>query len=649
MKLFRKTLLIFSIMVLLFTATVIKPQTDIRRAEAFAFLPQLGVGAYATAVLVGAGALTLVGSGDNAAKLVEHAGSVWDGMTSASQKAWNGMVKVAKLGLNGAEVDTLEMDFSGLTMESLEDVQRAASATSYNAGKSYQRDVPTTAYPEAQLTTHNNRDGISFPASSPYGFVVVHPTYGSVIFTKGFSMSYNNLYTYPEMGYGSAWRGSTYWENPSKHPWANIGSRIFSAFNIKTVEDFVIEASAGIASKIVIMTRAEYDANMQAYNDAIVRGKAGITNSVPKVTIPIESISALNPDLTWDGVNYKNPAGDVVNWNDLTMPMPEVTKDGKVGVAVPGQGVVIDTTTGDVVGDYTANPPADGGGADGGISDGTFSSFWDWLKGILTAIRDGIKNLAALTGIITVIQAIGNAFDDLTSWTDTFFASAAATLSDGLANLDTFAEEFWGSFTDSLALGLTGITDFTTTFWDTYTDSFAKGLEGIGIDSISQGIDNIGTWTNEFWDSYTDSFAAGLSGIDTFVTEFWGSFTGAMSGALSGINTFIKDFGSIIAGLFIPTLALGTWWTAVNEAFNKRFILPELDDFMGFTDLACIGVQDMYAEIFGKRVKVFEGSYLIEYSYWWKNIASGLMWFLAIWFVWRKVIGLFNRTGGATP
>ena len=646
---YKKSLIILMLFTVILTSVFIMPQ---KKAQAFAFLPQLGVGAYATAVLVGAGVLSLVGAGDNAEKLVNHAGAVWDGMTSASKKAWNGFTKVAKLGLNGAEVDAIEFDFSNLTLDHVENVNSAAHRVSYTAGKTYTQ-VPTTAYPEATFNTWGTeRDSVYFPSSSPNGFAVYYSN--GVIWTKGFEMR-GSLYTYPSYGYGAGYyQSSKFWEY-NNEPWANLGYKgIFSAYGIKTVEDFLIHGSEGIKSKIVVMTESEFLANRKAYNDAVLRGKAGIIGTVPKVSIPIPAISALNPDLTWDGANYRNPAGETVPWDDLVMPMPQVDKNtGKVGVAVPGVGsvpgtdAIVDTVTGEVIENDvpSSNPPS----SDGGVSDGTFTSFWNWLKGILQSIKDSLLSLATMVGIVSVVESISSGMDTLTDWTGAFWASMSTTLTDSLANLDTFAEEFWGSLTDTLTLGLSNIDDFVTNYWDSYSDSFAKGLDGIGLGGIETGINTVVDWTTGFWDSYTDSFSKGLEGIDTFASEFWGSFAGSMSDAMSKVNTFVRDFPSILTGLFVPTLSIADWWAAISAAFANRIRLPDKAILLGFTDLGCVGVQDMYADIMGKRVKVFDGSYLMKYSYWWKNIASGLMWFLAVWWVWRKIISLFNRTGGSTP
>lgn len=488
------------IFVIGFTAIVSKPQVNIQRADAWfaPALPVAGTGAYVVGALAVGGFLTGLGidAGDDINK---HAGEVWDNLKADTKAALNSGYKTVKKYIAGVgEVDVLEFDPSVGIIDNpgvLSDISASARLVQSQKELEMQYFNPFEV-PEGFVT--NYPDLVKVYAKYyyvNYDFNNVGNDYVYMVFQNGIQRFYET------MSFSSYWVTSrvqsTQWEFNSSLGYYGANTYDLSHVslpnaptagkdlewvrdNVHYIEQVLNDQrsvfGSGVAVTIVPRATALERAQPQARTNDIETTKKAIQN-VGSAVLPISTVVDLNPDLTYhpDTNVWTDQGGAVAN---PVVPAPKVI-GGKVTVPV-NENVNIDVTDGAVVTTPIDTAPTIGEGAADVVSGSYFSQFWNWLIGILEAIRDGILNLAAIVTAVPVVSSILEGVDTVVNWTDSFFNSMATTLSDSLANLDTFAEEFWGSFTDSLALGLTGISDFTSTYWDSYTDSFAKGLEGLG-------------------------------------------------------------------------------------------------------------------------------------------------------------------------
>lgn len=173
------------------------------------------------------------------------------------------------------------------------------------------------------------------------------------------------------------------------------------------------------------------------------------------------------------------------------------------------------------------------------------------------------------------------------------------------------------------------------------TDSRAPGI------TTSDGYVTPGEITGTDIDIITGNPVVGNPIVDTNV-GFWSKLWDWLKSILDAIKAIPKLILDGLAALFIPTLALSVLTADLVDVLGKKFTMPgELipiltgSDYKGY----CL-VDDMYVDIYGKKMKVFNSQYILSASDWYVPILRGLLWFLFGWYCVRKFIGIWNKVGG---
>jgi len=272
------------------------------------------------------------------------------------------------------------------------------------------------------------------------------------------------------------------------------------------------------------------------------------------ITINGQAILEANPTITWDGTTQdfvEKDTGKVVDPTTLNLPNVGVY-DGTVAVPVGDTYAPVDT--GVVVGEGAGTVP-DAGTGD---SDGILTGLWDFLKGILQSILDGIlavveyvKNLTLIGKIITLIEAleIPNPLDLL----------------------------------KAISTSLSG-------FWEDVGAWFGDVIEAIPsptaiLESIGNFSENVGEWFGDVIKAIPSPTAI-LETIGSSISGFWddvvtgfGEVIGAISTGFSYVNPLSENFFLTLA--LVPEAGfMSDFFKGLQNEFNMK--IPLISDLTNF-------------------------------------------------------------------
>lgn len=253
-----------------------------------------------------------------------------------------------------------------------------------------------------------------------------------------------------------------------------------------------------------------------------------------------------------------------------------------------------------------AGDPIDDSNGDSNTDTGSDSS------GLLSGISDLIKQ---------IIEFLKNIWEWLKSLT---FVEWFSSLFSYLADLLGLINELFVKLFEILSNLLGPVLSAFQTLWD--------WLSSI-LDAIGKVASPIVEWLQKLLDSLTG-----------FVTDI-GKWFGEILEGILGVPDLILDG---LGKLFVPDISVPDQFTPLLDQFKTKFNKPSDFDFLNGSFQNSCGVNDIYANLFGKRVKVFDSSFVIKYAAWWKPIMSGFMWFMFGFWAFRRMNMMASKNGGVS-
>ncbi len=138
------------------------------------------------------------------------------------------------------------------------------------------------------------------------------------------------------------------------------------------------------------------------------------------------------------------------------------------------------------------------------------------------------------------------------------------------------------------------------------------------------------------------SIPYGQTGVDTGAgaTTGEGLSVGDITGAITGALTDV----------FVPSETTIDGFDSISTDFKAKFNSPSDFAWLGnaIKDGGSCNVKDIYIDIFGQHLKIVDMSKVIQWSHWWKPIISGMFWFLFGWWLYRRILQVLAKNGGAS-
>lgn len=237
----------------------------------------------------------------------------------------------------------------------------------------------------------------------------------------------------------------------------------------------------------------------------------------------------------------------------------------------------------------------------------------DWWKWLTTPLEELLRILKDLFDLIR------DAWDQMLEW----FSSLLSKLADLLGSLSQFFSDLFTQLGEWFQKLLDAIGGLGTTLWE-------------WLQKLFDAIGGLGTTLWEWMQKLIDTIA-GL-GLD-----LWNWLGKIADGILSIPDLII----TALTDLFVPKPNdIPDLWEPIKETARKKFNDP--NDFKKLApSIGSAGCPpDIYASVFGHRMKVVDVQLVCSQADWWKPIMAAFMWFLFGWWLFRKGNAIMARNGG---
>lgn len=399
--------------------------------------------------------------------------------------------------------------------------------------------------------------------------------------------------------------------------------------------------------------------------------------------VPVDSQPMMPPGLTTekviiteDGQEVLTPEGQPVQMPPM---FPPVTPAPPTAPLYPGEDDgVLPGVPGHVPGTPIPLPgqpdpePGDPGtdpGGDPGTDPGTDptnpptdGNLLDWLKALIETIITLLQNIwnwaQSLTFVVwftSIIGYLGDLIGLIQGLFSELFSLLGGMLEPVLTVLSTMLDPVLNAF-DTLWSRLTIIADAIGNIASPILTSLTSLFEML--------------WTN--LTSIVSALATLAEPIVTTITTALGTVTGWLSDIVVAIgeiikpivnpigsilttvvnipNLIIQGIESLFSTLFVPTVSVQEQFSPLKEQAEKKFFPADTFKYLAapFKGASCDAPRDMYANLFGMEMKVFDSSFIEATSQWWKPIISGFLWFMFGFWLFRRMNMMASKNGGAS-
>lgn len=442
----KKKFLILYLVVCIFTTTFV---TQVNKAHAFIQfgIPAAGVGAYSGGALLLGGLLTYVGLEEYGDDIARHGEKVFNRLSSTTKDLLN-------KALGGAAITTTSFDASEFLLSIKDFEKKAVTETiteinSFVSQKTYEKNAEVTQEDLGKKTKYKNvAKTLSTSGGSGSGYVAKYRLFD--FSTLGLSLaiysdSYNQIQYYGKVYFEGTTEGSRSGSTACKET-----GRICITWNNKILLEKNLGTNGAVAAALTSITTVEelleffLDELKIVKTDEIVNIQTKSQTMTNTVMDNVDEIIAKGGTIhfpkadAWTGIDA---VGNNVGWNletgtyttndgvpavlpvNPSIPYPKVV-DGVIAAPV-GDGTYVDVGTGTIVGS-----PSVPGVGEGGILQGLWdflknilqsildalNGLWQWIKDILAALLDILAKLAAMLGIIALIDAISSTLSNIYDW-----------------------------------------------------------------------------------------------------------------------------------------------------------------------------------------------------------------------------------------